>query len=183
MEQSKIKAGSYVIINYADKPCTRLIAEVIAVDHLHNRVSARYICKDTSMKTCTGRLSEATLVEDFGVDLVFDRDLTVKGIISREPVATYGDGRRRRWQEDGELPVQELRPAPIEPPASYEVYVVGELDNQKDGDPQFTDSDQAYAYAKDRSWDDQVWAVWRIIGDDEDPELEALVYQKTVFTS
>lgn len=184
MEQSKIKVGSYVIINHTDKPCTRLIAQVTGADYEHERVIARYICKGTNQTTCTGRLSEATLVEDFGVDLIFDRDLTVKiGMIKRASVATYKDGRPRQWQENGEALIQELRPAPVESPASHEIYVVGQLDNQNDDDPQFTNSDQAYSYAKERSGDDQVWAVWRIIGDDEDPELEALVYQKTVFTS
>lgn len=181
-KEQRIKPGSYVIINHTDKPCTRLIAQVVEVDEVNDRVNARYICKATNMKTCTGRLSEATLVGDFGVDLVFDGSTVAAKRIMREPSqATYRDGRAREWDYAGELLWQELRPAPAAP--TGDMYVVGQLGNQSDDDPQFADYDDACESAKERSCGDQVWGIWLIHdGDDGDPELEALVFQRTVFT-
>ena len=102
-----IKVGDYVIMNNSDKPCTRLIAQVIELPEGQDFVRGRYICKGTNMRYPYGRLSEATLVSDFGVELFF-----TGGRVSSEQVnpsaATYRDGRPREWQPGGENPEQEL---------------------------------------------------------------------------
>lgn len=106
-----IKVGDYVIMNNSDKPCTRLIAQVIELPEGKDFVRGRYICKNTNMRYPQGRLSEATLVSDFGVELSVELSLT-NGKISTEQVrpsvATYSDGKPRQWQPDGENPEQEL---------------------------------------------------------------------------
>lgn len=102
-----IKVGDYVIMNNSDKPCTRLIAQVIELPEGKDFVRGRYICKGTNMRYPQGRLSEATLVSDFGVELFF-----ANGRVSSEQLrpsaATYRDGKPREWQPHGENPEQEL---------------------------------------------------------------------------
>jgi len=102
-----IKVGDYVIMNNTDKPCTRLIAQVIELPEGKDFVRGRYICKNTNMRYPQGGLSDATLVSDFGVELFF-----ANGRISSEQVnpsvAKYRDGRPREWQPHGENPEQEL---------------------------------------------------------------------------
>lgn len=104
-----IKVGDYVIMNNSDKPCTRLIAQVIELPEGKDFVGGRYICKGTNMRYPYGRLSEATLVSSFGVELFF-----ANGRVSSEQVnpdrcvAKYRDGRPREWQPHGENPEQEL---------------------------------------------------------------------------
>ncbi len=104
---STIKIGDYVIINDADKPCTRLIAKAILVEPERGFIRARYICEQTNMRECQGRLSNATLVSDFGVDLAFEGN-TVTATQPRPSVARYPDGEPRDWQPSGENPTQTL---------------------------------------------------------------------------
>lgn len=104
---SEIKIGDYVIMNDADKPCTRLIAQVTELPEGKDFVRARYICERTNMREPYGRLSRATLVSDFGVEITFDGD-TVTTEQVRPSVATYPDGKSREWQPSGENPEQKL---------------------------------------------------------------------------
>lgn len=103
-----IGLGDYIIINDADKPCTRLIAEVIHVDHEKDFVRARYICKKTNMRECQGRLSKATLVSAFGVEMSFEEN-QVTATQVRPSTARYFDEEPRDWQPSGENPTQTLR--------------------------------------------------------------------------
>lgn len=107
-EGKEIRIGDYIIINNTDKPCTRLIAEVVEVDQARNFVRAKYLCKNTNMKECYGRLSEATLISEFGVICGKERDMLKAAQISPSK-ALYRDGRSRDWQPQGENPIQELR--------------------------------------------------------------------------
>ena len=102
-----ISIGDYVIMNDADKPCTRLIAQVTELPEGKDFVRARYICERTSMREPYGRLSGATLVSDFGVEITFEGD-TVTTEQVRASVATYRDGKPRNWQPHGENPTQKL---------------------------------------------------------------------------
>lgn len=106
-----IKVGDYVIMNNSDKPCTRLIAQVIELPEGQDFVRGRYICKGTNMRYPQGRLSEATLVSDFGVELSVNVSFANAKVSTgqvRPSVAKYRDGRPRQWQPDGEKPEQEL---------------------------------------------------------------------------
>lgn len=103
-----IQLGDYVIMNDADKPCTRLIAQVIELPEGRDFVRGRYICERTNMREPYGRLSGATLVSDFGVELTFNTDDTVTSEQVRPSVATYSDGKPRQWQPHGENPTQPL---------------------------------------------------------------------------
>ena len=76
---SKIQIGDHIIMNDADKPCTRLIAQVIELPEGKDFVRARYICERTNMREPYGRLSGATLVSDFGVEMTFDGDTVTDG--------------------------------------------------------------------------------------------------------
>lgn len=102
-----ISIGDYVIMNDADKPCTRLIAQVAELPEGKDFLRARYICERTNMREPYGRLSGATLVSDFGVEMTFEGD-TVTTEQVRPSVATYRDGRPREWQPHGENPTQQL---------------------------------------------------------------------------
>lgn len=104
---SEIKIGDYVIMNDADKPCTRLIAVVTQVDAEKERVNARYICERVNMREPYGWLGGVTLVSDFGVEMTFNGD-TVSTEQLRPSVATYRDGKLREWQPSGENPEQKL---------------------------------------------------------------------------
>lgn len=55
-----IEVGDYVIINQYDKPCTRLVARVKAING--DKVVGEYITAETSTVRCTGRLNRATAV-------------------------------------------------------------------------------------------------------------------------
>lgn len=59
------------------------------------------------------------------------------------------------------------------------VYQVGQVERQKADDPRFDDYSAAVQAAKDKSWNDAVWAVWRL----PDGDIEVLVYQQTVYLS
>lgn len=104
---NKIQIGDYVIINNTDKPCTRLIAVVLDIDIAKDRVRARYICDRVNMREPYGRLSEATLVSDFGVEMTFDGNNVTTAQV-RPSIATYRDGKPRAWQPSGENPCQKL---------------------------------------------------------------------------
>lgn len=58
-------------------------------------------------------------------------------------------------------------------------YQVGQVENQSADDPAFDNYEKAIAAAKLGSWNDAVWAVWRM----PDGDIQALVYQQTVFES
>lgn len=102
-----ISVGDYIIINDADKPCTRLIALVTEANQEKDFVRAQYICERVNMRECQGRLSNARLVSDFGVEIIFN-DHTVYTEQVRPSIATYPDGEPRNWQPSGESPEQKL---------------------------------------------------------------------------
>jgi len=104
---SKIAIGDYIIINDADKPCTRLIALVTEASQEKDFVRAQYICERVNLRECQGRLSNARLVSDFGVEMAFNGD-TVSTEQIRPSIATYPDGEPRNWQPSGESPEQKL---------------------------------------------------------------------------
>lgn len=109
MTKSPIFPGDHIIINESDAPQTKLIARVTEIDTAHDRVIATYICAATNMEQCQGRLSEATLLADFGVELHFEGD-TVTGIQTRPSQAFYIlDGAPRDWQPGSANPTQKLR--------------------------------------------------------------------------
>lgn len=102
-----ISIGDYVIMNDTEKPCTRLIAQVTKLSEGQDFVCARYICERVIMRKPYGRLSNATLISDFGVEIIFDGDtVTTKQV--RPSAATYRDGKPRNWQPHGENPTQKL---------------------------------------------------------------------------
>lgn len=104
---SKIQIGDYVIMNEADKPCTRLIAEVIELSNDQNFVRGRYICKNTNMREPYGKLSDVTLVSSFGVEMFFNEEMVGTEQV-RPSVAKYQNGAPREWQPSGENPEQKL---------------------------------------------------------------------------
>ena len=89
--------GEYVIINEYDKPCTRLVAQVVSVEG--DKVKARYITEGTTLRVCESSLSSVTPVSDFGVLLIFEGS-RVSGIRNGESIATYRDGKPRYWQPE-----------------------------------------------------------------------------------
>lgn len=99
-----IRIGMPVIINYMDRPCTRLIAIIIRVDPKDNMAYARYLTTGTKITACYGPLIGVTPLSQFGVDIVLEGS-QVRGVQRRLTVAAYRDGKPRAWQpeEDGEL--------------------------------------------------------------------------------
>lgn len=103
----KIKIGDYVIMNDADKPCTRLIAQIIELPEGKDFARGQYICKKVNIREPCGRLSDVTLISDFGVEMAFSSDMVSTEQV-RPSVATYRDGEPRDWQPGDENPYQKL---------------------------------------------------------------------------
>jgi len=107
--KSIIHVGDFVIINETDAPQTKLVARVTKIDPGNDYITAKYICATTHLTKCAGRLSEATLLADFGVELQFEGNM-VTGIQTRPSQAFYlDDGAPRDWQPGSAAPTQPLR--------------------------------------------------------------------------
>ena len=88
---------NYIIINHFDKPSAKLIAVITKIEK--DIVTARYLY---SGKVCWGNIKDVTLVESFGVKLIFDLYKTKYKveINDNNSIATYPDGRKRYWQDN-----------------------------------------------------------------------------------
>ena len=103
-----IKIGDFVIINDADRPCARLIAQVYKVDGW--LMKAKYLSKHTGTKKCWSRAGGTTLVSDFGVNIIFNENGThYTADQVDESKAKYLDGRPREWQPEDTCSTQPLR--------------------------------------------------------------------------
>lgn len=100
MDSQKIKVGDAVIMNYHDRPCTRLVAIVHSIRD--NFVYAYYLTRNNriGLHECADRYENVTLLKDFGVELVIADELATCTLI-RESTAKYKDGSIRQWQPDG----------------------------------------------------------------------------------
>jgi len=107
-QERPIEVRDFVIINEFDKPCTRLVAQVVKIEN--GRVTGRYITEETTLEFCTGDIAHATLVSAFGVALNLS-DGYVEGIQIGDSSATYPDGRPRLWQPDDHSERYKLREA------------------------------------------------------------------------
>lgn len=104
-----IKRGSHIIVNEADRPCTRLVA---CVDYVSTEVLVcHYMSKNAMATQMVVHPSRATLLEHFGVKVEFTNDLVRFRTIKTGPsLATYEDGRPREWQQSsGDDLWEELR--------------------------------------------------------------------------
>jgi len=96
--QDKFKIGDFVIVNTFDRPMSMHIARVISI--YDDYIAAEY-CNIKDYPVMDG-LMTATLVSDFGQDVVFDGDKKMFcAVPNGNPcIATYDDGTPRKWQED-----------------------------------------------------------------------------------
>lgn len=102
----RFKVGDCVILNETEQPCGRLVCVVTGDADAGGFYQCQYLNADPALNSyCNppmrNRLLKATLVEDFGVDLLFkDGEYWCDPV--RESVATYSDGSLRKWQEYGD---------------------------------------------------------------------------------
>lgn len=94
----------FYIVNDIDKPCPRLVAQVIDLknnmEYLHPELN-HWDKGDQPFP-----LSKfSTNLKDFGLDIVVSGTTAVFKQI-RESVATYKDGRPRQWQGDTEFTLE-----------------------------------------------------------------------------
>ena len=82
--------GSYYIVNDCDRPHESMIAEMV-------RGGLWYLDPDKRNKYPAMSLREATPVSSFGV-ILEEKDGVLRGGLLLDSVATYRDGRPRRWQ-------------------------------------------------------------------------------------
>ena len=94
-----MKQKTYVIVNELDRPCTMLVAKIIEDDPALDHVKVRYLTAGTSVDTLYADRRRLTYVEDFGVELVFERG-TVTAYQTGESSAAYPTGKPRFWQPD-----------------------------------------------------------------------------------
>lgn len=86
-----------VIINYADRPCTRLVAIVQKVEA--GLVNALYLSKNINLRNCCSPIAGVTPLAEFGVGLRIV-DGTFECSVEQASRAQYSDGRIRDWQEN-----------------------------------------------------------------------------------
>lgn len=103
-----MKIGDYIIVNECDRPWTRNINKITQIDVDSGIFHSQYICQDTMVEKYVGRLTAATLVNDFGVKIIFEDDSIGTQIIALS-MAKYSDGRTRKWQ-DSYANFHKLRP-------------------------------------------------------------------------
>jgi hypothetical protein len=93
---SSISIGAFVIVNEIDRPCDRLIAEVIACHEDGETATVRYC--NIEHPEIRVPIKRMCLVSDFGREVYLGgyRALTEPG---KDPsVATYPNGELRKWQ-------------------------------------------------------------------------------------
>ena len=97
----RFKVGDLVILNDCERPCALLVAVIVGDDG--ELYSWRYLSAAPELAKFRGmrsRLSQATLVADFGAQIRVD---ILAGIywcvVVKESVAKYSDGAMRHWQE------------------------------------------------------------------------------------
>lgn len=98
---TKFDIGDCVILNHFERPWAKHICVVVGigdgkyhVKYLNNE--PEFACYNSPHIVTS--LSDATLIEDFGVDLHFDHECFWCEQ-TRHSIATYEDGAIRRWQE------------------------------------------------------------------------------------
>lgn len=103
---SKVAVGHCVIINDCDCPTGRLVA--VVTDVTTELVSARYLSTRTNIKICSSSWPEdVTPVNHFGLRVHLSKCGTAfwcERDSSLPFIATYPDGKPRRWQEEYDPP-------------------------------------------------------------------------------
>ena len=106
--KNKIEVGSLVIINTMDRPCSRLVMKVEAIEG--ERVDAVYLSENTTIVRCSGHMPTVTNIRDFGAVLHYsDDEQSFHCNTCDSSVAKYADGSVRFWQESAGDGVQPLR--------------------------------------------------------------------------
>jgi hypothetical protein len=98
-DRKSMKRKTFIICNEHDRPCTKLVAEIIENDPESEYVKARYLTVGSSICTVYARRDRLRYVEDFGVELFFANG-TVTGIQTGPSKAAYPNGAPRRWQPE-----------------------------------------------------------------------------------
>jgi hypothetical protein len=110
---SDIAVGHCVILNDVEQPCGRLVAVIMSIEG--NTAFCNYLCADRDLSSYNKQLGMAIQVEGgihnmtpvskFGVEVHYYPQVGTYGCERvGDSVATYRDGKPRRWQEN--VPVQ-----------------------------------------------------------------------------
>ena len=113
------EVGEMLIVSYCEQPCAKLIAVVVDASESGDMCNWKYLNADPMLDYCNNqngffRMEKATRVEDFGVK-VMAHDGFYWCEKNGDSVATYEDGKPRRWQGRTSLAVDEADHSPTPP--------------------------------------------------------------------
>lgn len=100
---NELNVGEAIIVNFADRPCARLIAEVVGFGLNGDLVKYKYLDKRARLDgvLVTPR-DRARRVTDFGVILSGTHELLRLWVLPSGPsTVKYKDGNTREWQPEG----------------------------------------------------------------------------------